>query len=253
MHGLVSVVAVLAIAGLARAALIPYPNPNITELEFAQLVALHNATHGETWLNSQRWLDPLCHPCTWFGVTCRQFPEAPHVMWIQLADNNLTGTMPDTLGWLQHLTRLNLRGNECVFAVALLLPRPQRLYDASFGVILVQFIPAAVPTRGLVQAIDIPRSEPQPLRGYAPLSPCAHAACVIMHTLQGRFHQRLAMQRSCVSCISTITSCVFRRCFLRSCRLHRPSTAANMCYPHVSLCCSRALCDLIAAAWHTAA
>jgi hypothetical protein len=94
------------------AVLDPYPLPTIPQEEKEQLQALYVAANGDGWTDNQCWMDDLCDPCTWFGVTCRRFPEGPHVISVELSNNNLTGSLPDTLGWLTFLTRLDVSHNQ---------------------------------------------------------------------------------------------------------------------------------------------
>jgi Leucine-rich repeat (LRR) protein len=69
------------------------------------LVALYNATAGNTWTNRTNWLAGDVD--TWFGVTVTDF----RVTGLSLAGNNLNGVLPPELGDLNFLTTLNLSGN----------------------------------------------------------------------------------------------------------------------------------------------
>jgi uncharacterized protein (TIGR02145 family) len=70
------------------------------------LVALYNATDGLNWTNNTNWLSaPLT---TWFGITM----ENDRVKTIDLSSNNLTGTLPQELGYLTELKELTLDYNQ---------------------------------------------------------------------------------------------------------------------------------------------
>jgi len=69
------------------------------------LVALYEATDGDTWTNNTNW---LTGPVTgWYGVTI----ESGRVVNLSLTSNNLTGTLPPEIGNLEKLEILNLGYN----------------------------------------------------------------------------------------------------------------------------------------------
>ena len=74
----------------------------------AALVDLYNATNGASWTNSTNWntSEPLD---TWHGVTT---DGNGRVTWLSLAANQLTGSIPSSLGSLTNLDRLQLDGNQ---------------------------------------------------------------------------------------------------------------------------------------------
>ena len=71
------------------------------------LMALYNSTGGSGWTNNDGWdsAEPLD---TWFGVTLRN----GRVVGLDLADNNLRGTLPAKLATLTELASLDLSGNQ---------------------------------------------------------------------------------------------------------------------------------------------
>ena len=77
-------------------------------IDRAALVALYNATDGPNWTNSANWLSdaPLDQ---WHGVT---IDASVAVTGLNLANNNLTGSIPAELGELANLQSLSLNGNE---------------------------------------------------------------------------------------------------------------------------------------------
>ncbi|HET9224415.1 MAG TPA: clostripain-related cysteine peptidase [Roseiflexaceae bacterium] len=77
--------------------------------ECAALVDLYSATGGPNWLDRTGWpaLASPVAPCDWHGVVC----AGGHVVELNLARNRLTGVLPNTLGGLPALARLDLAGN----------------------------------------------------------------------------------------------------------------------------------------------
>jgi Leucine-rich repeat (LRR) protein len=68
----------------------------------AALVNLYNITHGSSWTHHDNWLTakPVS---TWYGVTV----AGTRVAGLALSNNNLTGTIPDSLGQLTALQNLD--------------------------------------------------------------------------------------------------------------------------------------------------
>ena len=62
--------------------------------EKESLISLYNATGGTFWTDSTNW-NVSTDPCTslWFGVECGTLNET--VKSLNLAENNLTGYLPD--------------------------------------------------------------------------------------------------------------------------------------------------------------
>lgn len=76
--------------------------------ECKALVALYNATAGKSWANQTNWLSTTAAaPCDWYGVQC----AGGHVTKLLLSANNLSGTLPLTIGYLSELTALRLDNN----------------------------------------------------------------------------------------------------------------------------------------------
>ena len=75
--------------------------------DYEALIALYNSTGGSGWTNNDGWdsAEPLD---TWFGVTLRN----GRVVGLDLADNNLRGTLPAKLATLTELASLDLSGNQ---------------------------------------------------------------------------------------------------------------------------------------------
>jgi len=98
----------------------------IPPLQRDALVALYNSTNGASWTSSANWLSG--DPCTqdWYGITCK--PDDSSVQEINLANNNLSGTLPPELGDLEQLSILNLNWNELSGALPSELSSLQSLY-----------------------------------------------------------------------------------------------------------------------------
>jgi len=71
------------------------------------LVSFYHSTNGENWTNNTNWLSsqPLS---TWYGVTV----DSNRVIYLDLIENNLTGTLPPEIGDLTELDSLHLAYND---------------------------------------------------------------------------------------------------------------------------------------------
>ncbi len=84
----------------------------VPALECQALVDLYTATDGTQWISQTNWLTASSNatPCDWYGVQC----DNGHVTELVLASNQLSGTLPLTLGNLSGLTRLRLEQNALI-------------------------------------------------------------------------------------------------------------------------------------------
>ncbi|CAJ1947855.1 unnamed protein product [Cylindrotheca closterium] len=71
------------------------------------LMTLFFSTKGEYWSRQVGWCGGTQH-CTWSGVSCS---SSGTITGIELATNNLSGTIPEEFYALQHLQRINLFAN----------------------------------------------------------------------------------------------------------------------------------------------
>ena len=76
----------------------------VASSELSALLDLYTATGGAGWIDSSQWTLIATDPCddSWFGVACDGGVPA-HVTAITLSRNNLTGTLPSSLGQLSAL------------------------------------------------------------------------------------------------------------------------------------------------------
>jgi len=83
------------------------------------LIMLYSATNGNHWTYRDNWLGLAGTECTWYGVTCD--PAGEHVIGIEMrgdptqygtfTGNNLQGPIPDEIGDLPYLEKLDLSYN----------------------------------------------------------------------------------------------------------------------------------------------
>ena len=102
---------------------------------------LYNSTNGSNWTENSGWLTDS-DPCSWYGVVCVE----GHVTTLWLVENNLSGTIPSSIGNLVNLERLVLRVNK------LNVPIPPELGDlanlAELNLSWNQFTGAILPELG---------------------------------------------------------------------------------------------------------
>lgn len=81
------------------------------DLEREALIALYKATNGDNWTNNTNWCSdkPVSE---WYGITALTNPT--RILAIDLATNNLSGTLPDEIGNLSNLNSLYLPFNNLI-------------------------------------------------------------------------------------------------------------------------------------------
>lgn len=96
--------------GLERS---PKEAGGVSAPEREALLALYRATHGEQWTHRVGWNGPAGTECSWHGVSCEpSSADSTFVTGLHLYENNLSGTIPSSLGQLTRLVELNLFGNQ---------------------------------------------------------------------------------------------------------------------------------------------
>lgn len=92
------------------------PSNHLPSSEHQALVAVYKGTGGPQWTEKSGWLGPPGTECEWRGVTCLEIRSpggeaVPSVWSLDLAENNLVGTVPPEIGALKNLGSLYLFGN----------------------------------------------------------------------------------------------------------------------------------------------
>jgi len=102
----------LAVVLVASACLLaPVPvHAAIPQQERDALNDLYNGSSGSGWISSTGWSGQAGTECTWYGVTCNAGQTS--VTGINLSSNQLSGSIPSTLGNLTNLQVLDLSGNQ---------------------------------------------------------------------------------------------------------------------------------------------
>lgn len=78
----------------------------IPDIERRALVALYQDTNGSNWNTKSNWLGAAGSEDTWYGIHI----TSGNVTSIDLADNNLVGSIPPELSDLTELKELRLGG-----------------------------------------------------------------------------------------------------------------------------------------------
>jgi uncharacterized protein YjbI with pentapeptide repeats len=86
---------------------------NNPRLDRAILLKLYSSTYALNWTNKTGWAGAVGTECDWYGVTC----TGGDLTGLNLASNNLVGTIPSELGDLTTLTSLDFSGNSLSGAI----------------------------------------------------------------------------------------------------------------------------------------
>jgi Leucine-rich repeat (LRR) protein len=95
---------------------LPRPTEGYSERQVLEM--LYQATGGDLWSDSTNWLKGKVPVCEWTGITCDVSPDGrsdPTITKIDLADNNLSGTVPPVIYQLPNLVRVDVSNNEVDF------------------------------------------------------------------------------------------------------------------------------------------
>lgn len=86
----------------------------LSQNEVDVLIDLYEATNGRQWKTQTGWKDPISDEqyqlgtLNWFGTT---WDERGHLIAIELENNGLNGSLPESITKLRHLRTLKLRNN----------------------------------------------------------------------------------------------------------------------------------------------
>ncbi len=77
------------------------------------LATLYYSTNGDNWLNNTNWKSG--HECLWNGVYCElDENNIVSVTYLNLVTNNLDGSIPEEIGYIESLRRIELGSNQLV-------------------------------------------------------------------------------------------------------------------------------------------
>ncbi len=79
----------------------------IDQFQCDALLNIYAITNGNSWNNNEQWATST-DPCNWHGVICAN----DSVYELELSANNLTGTLPDSIGSLHAMKILRLSSNQ---------------------------------------------------------------------------------------------------------------------------------------------
>lgn len=100
--------------GHAAQAALPFSDcvsqDKVPPAECQALVDLYNSTNGPGWSDNTGWLSDY-YVCEWYGVACTS-PSEGNVTGVYLTNNQLTGSIPSSIGNLTILTSLHLARNQ---------------------------------------------------------------------------------------------------------------------------------------------
>lgn len=83
-----------------------FDDPDASDLSI--LSEFHASTGGTSWTNDDGWGDTT-DSCDWYGITC---DSSKRVISIDLSDNNLKGSVPESIFDLDYIRDINLSKNE---------------------------------------------------------------------------------------------------------------------------------------------
>mmetsp|Transcript_49615 Transcript_49615/g.97304 ORF Transcript_49615/g.97304 Transcript_49615/m.97304 type:complete len:779 (-) Transcript_49615:307-2643(-) len=107
----------------------------MNEGDLASLKALFAATGGSNWKNKANW-DSATDPCgqnKWFGVGCIYESNEYHVQELNLAENNLVGTLTDACLVFPKLRFIYLQGNQLAGPIPDQLWKNRNLFNINIG------------------------------------------------------------------------------------------------------------------------
>ena len=78
------------------------------------LATLYYSTNGDNWLNNTNWKSDS-HECLWKGIYCDlDANNIVSITYLNLVTNNLDGSIPEEIGYIETLRRIELGSNQLV-------------------------------------------------------------------------------------------------------------------------------------------
>ena len=79
----------------------------VSNAEVQALIDIYDSTNGDHWRDNTNWI-MNDDTCSWYGIQCTE----DHIFSIDLSNNGLNGTIPDSIGNLSELQVLHLYGKK---------------------------------------------------------------------------------------------------------------------------------------------
>jgi Leucine-rich repeat (LRR) protein len=88
----------------------------VSQADRDALIAIYTATDGINWTNNTNW-NTTADVSTWYGVTVEQVVGQDKITIIDLSNNRLNGTIPNSINDLVRLAELNISNNNLLTGV----------------------------------------------------------------------------------------------------------------------------------------
>lgn len=98
------------------------PGESVLAEDSLALINFYNSTSGTQWTNNDNWLSGSVK--TWYGITV----SGNRVTGISLADNNLSGYIPDSISLLNKLNKFDISSNEITGSIPVVISTITSLY-----------------------------------------------------------------------------------------------------------------------------
>jgi len=113
----------------------------------AALMSMYAKLGGENWIHNEGWKDAprtvadddysgeWYDYCSWYGIECWQLGDGKdnRVRKIELGNNNLVGSMPETIFSIEHMTTLDVSNNPALTFSFRNIGRSEHLYSIDVG------------------------------------------------------------------------------------------------------------------------